>query len=133
MYVCRQALIVADGGGSNRTRGRLWKRALQALATETGLTLCVTHLPPGTSKWNKIEHRLFSYISINWRARPLVSMHAVIELISGTTTTAGLRVAAVVDTNSYPTKITVTDAEFSSLHLVRDPFHGDWNDKLAPQ
>jgi hypothetical protein len=129
----RELLIVADGGGSNSTRGRLWKRELQCLANETGLTLRVSHLPPGTSKWNKIEHKLFSYISINWRARPLTSMETVIELISSTTTMGGLTVAAVVDTNSYPTKISVSQAELQALHLVRDPFHGDWNYALHPQ
>jgi Rhodopirellula transposase DDE domain len=129
----RELLIVADGGGSNSTRGRLWKRELQRLATETGLTLRVAHLPPGTSKWNKIEHKLFSYISINWRARPLVSMQAVIELISTTTTQTGLTVTAVVDTNSYPTKISVSAAELRALNLVRDPFHGEWNYALSPQ
>jgi len=129
----RELLIVADGGGSNSTRGRLWKRELQCLANETGLTLRVSHLPPGTSKWHKIEHKLFSYISINWRARPLTSMETVIELISSTTTRGGLTVAAVVDTNSYPTKISVSKAELQALHLVRDPFHGDWNYALHPQ
>ncbi len=128
-----ELLIVADGGGSNSVRGRLWKTEVQGLATETGLTLRVSHLPPGTSKWNKIEHRLFSYISINWRARPLTSMETVIELISGTTTTGELRVAAVVDTNAYPTKMTVSDAELQAIHLVRDAFHGDWNYALLPQ
>jgi hypothetical protein len=129
----RELLIVADGGGSNSTRGRLWKRELQRLANETGLTVRVAHLPPGTSKWNKIEHKLFSYISINWRARPLVSMQAVIELISTTTTQTGLTVAAVLDSNSYPTKISVSDAEIQALNLVRDPFHGDWNYALSSQ
>jgi hypothetical protein len=129
----RELLIVADGGGSNSARGRLWKRELQRLADETGLTLRVSHLPPGTSKWNKIEHKLFSYISINWRARPLTSMETVIELISRTTTSGGLTVAAVVDTNSYPTKISVSKAELQALNLVRDPFHGDWNYALHPQ
>jgi Rhodopirellula transposase DDE domain len=128
----REILIVADGGGSNSTRGRLWKRELQHLANETGLTMRVSHLPPGTSKWNKIEHTLFSYISINWRARPLTSMETVIELISRTTTTGGLTVAAVVDTNVYPTKISVSDAEVAALHLVRDPFLPDWNYALHP-
>ncbi len=126
-------LIVADGGGSNSARSRLWKKELQGLATDTGLTLCVCHLPPGTSKWNKIEHKLFSYISINWRARPLTSMETVIELISSTTTTGGLTVKAVVDTNTYPTKITVSATELQALHLVRDSFHGDWNYALHPQ
>jgi len=129
----RELLIVADGGGSNSARSRLWKKELQRLATETRLTLRVCHLPPGTSKWNKIEHRLFSYISINWRARPLTSMETVIELISSTTTTAGLTVEAVVDTNAYPTKMTVSDPELQALHLVRDTFHGDWNYALHPQ
>ncbi len=128
----QELLIVADGGGSNSARGRLWKTELQGLSTETGLTLRVSHLPPGTSKWNKIEHKLFSYISINWRARPLTSMETVIELISRTTTTGGLTVAAVVDTNAYPTKIPVSDAEIHALHLVRDTFHGDWNYALHP-
>jgi len=128
----QELLIVADSGGSNSARGRLWKTELQGLATETGLTLRVSHLPPGTSKWNKIEHKLFSYISINWRGRPLTSMETVIELISRTTTTGGLTVAAVVDTNAYPTKISVSDAEIHALHLVRDPFHGDWNYALHP-
>jgi Rhodopirellula transposase DDE domain len=129
----RELQIVADGGGSNSTRGRLWKRELQRLANETGLTVRVCHLPPGTSKWNKIEHKLFSYISINWRARPLTSMETVIELISRTTTSGGLTVAAVIDTNAYPTKISVSKAELRALHLVRDPFHGDWNYALHPQ
>ena len=129
----RALVIVADGGGSNSSRGRLWKRELQGLANETGLTVRVSHLPPGTSKWNKIEHKLFAYISINWRARPLTSIETVIELISSTTTRGGLTVAAAVDTNSYPTKIRVSTAELRALRLVRDPFHGDWNYALHPQ
>jgi hypothetical protein len=129
----RDVLIVADGGGSNSARSRLWKKELQGLSTETGLTLRVCHLPPGTSKWNKIEHKLFSYISINWRARPLISMETVIELISSTTTSAGLTIAARVDTNSYPTKLTVSDAEMQALHLVPAAFHPDWNYTLHPQ
>jgi hypothetical protein len=128
-----ELLIVADGGGSNSTRGRLWKRELQTLATELGLRVRVCHLPPGTSKWNKIEHKLFSYISINWRARPLTSMETVIECISSTTTETGLRVTAVVDTNPYPTKVAVTDAEMAALHLLKDAFHGDWNYVILPQ
>ncbi len=129
----QEILIIADGGGSNSSRGRLWKRELQHLAKETGLIVRVSHLPPGTSKWNKIEHQLFAYISINWRARPLTSMEVVIELLSRTTTAKGLTVAAVVDTNVYPTKISVSDAEVAALHLVRDPFHPDWNYALHPQ
>ncbi|MGH9205593.1 MAG: ISAzo13 family transposase [Acidimicrobiales bacterium] len=128
----RELLIVADGGGSNSARGRLWKKELQGLAIETGLTVRVCHLPPGTSKWNKIEHKLFSYISINWRARPLTSMETVIELISCTTTAGGLTVTAVADTNAYPTKIPVPNAELQALNLVRDAFHGDWNYALHP-
>ncbi len=129
----REILIVADGGGSNSTRGRLWKRELQHLANETGLTVRVSHLPPGTSKWNKIEHKLFSYISINWRARPLTTMEVVIELLAHTTTAGGLTVTAVVDTNDYPTKISVSDGEFAALHLVLDSFHPDWNYALHPR
>jgi len=129
----RELLIIADGGGSNSTHGRLWKRELQCLANETGLTLRVCHQPPGTSKWNKIEHKLFSYISINWRARPLTSMETVIELISSTTTAGGLTVTAVVDTNSYPTKIRISNKELKSLHLVRETIHGDWNYALHSQ
>jgi hypothetical protein len=129
----QEILIVADGGGSNGARCRLWKKELQLLANQTGLALRVCHLPPGTSKWNKIEHRLFSYISINWRARPLTSMEVVIELISATTTQAGLTVTAVVDTNRYPTKISVPKAEMQALHLVPDSFHPDWNYTLLPQ
>lgn len=105
---------------------------MQHLADETGLTVHVSHLPPGTSKWNKIEHKLFSFISINWRARPLTSMETVIELLSSTTTTGGLTVTAVVDTNVYPTKISVSNAEVKALHLVRDPFLPDWNYALHP-
>ncbi len=131
--VAQELLIVADGGGSNSARSRLWKKELQGLSTETGLTLRVCHLPPGTSKWNKIEHKLFSYISINWRARPLISMETVIELISSTTTSAGLTIAAQVDTNCYPTKLTVSAAEMQALHLVPAAFHPDWNYTLHPQ
>lgn len=126
-------LITADGGGSNSSRGRLWKRELQQLANETGLTITVCHFPPGTSKWNKIEHRLFSYISINWRAKPLVSLETGIELISHTTTEQGLVVTAIKDSNTYPTGIQVSDAELKALHIVRDAFHGEWNDTFKPQ
>jgi hypothetical protein len=128
-----ELLILADGGGSNSTHGRLWKRELQDLANETGLTLRVCHQPPGTSKWNQIEHKLFSYISINWRARPLISMETVIELISSTTTAGGLTVTAVVDTNHYPTKIRISKQELQTLHLVREAIHGDWNYALHSQ
>jgi len=126
-------LITADGGGSNAARSRLWKREMQRLANETGLTITVCHFPPGTSKWNKIEHRLFSYISINWRAKPLTSLETIIELISHTTSKEGLTVTAVKDTHTYPTGIKVTDAELQSLHLIRDMFHGNWNYTFKPQ
>ncbi len=127
-----ELLIVADGTGSNSARSKLWKKELSGLARETGLLLRVCHLPPGTSKWNKIEHRLFSYISINWRAHPLTSIETVIELISATTTSTGLSVEAVVDANLYPTKITVSDAELQALPLMRASLHGTWNYALLP-
>ena len=126
-------LITADGGGSNAARSRLWKREMQRLANETGLSITVCHFPPGTSKWNKIEHRLFSSISINWRAKPLTSLETIIELISHTTSKEGLTVTAVKDTQTYPTGIKVTDDELKSLHLIRDAFHGEWNYTFKPQ
>jgi hypothetical protein len=129
----KQLLIVADGGGSNGVRNRLWKMQLQQFATETGLTITVSHLPPATSKWNKIEHRLFSYISINWRGKPLTSFEIVIELISHTTTKQGLTVTAVKDTNCYPTGIKVSDEDLAALSIRREPFHGDWNYTFQPQ
>jgi transposase len=123
----QELLIIADGGGSNGARNRLWKMQLQQLATETGLTITVCHLPPATSKWNKIEHRLFSYISINWRGKPLTSFETVIELISHTTTKQGLTVTAIKDSNSYPTGVQVSDEDLATLNITREPFHGDWN------
>jgi hypothetical protein len=126
-------LITADGGGSNASRSRLWKREMQRLAHETGLCISVCHFPPGTSKWNKIEHRLFSSISINWRAKPLLSLETIIELISHTTSKEGLRVMAVKDSHTYPTGIKVSDEELASLPIVRDAFHGEWNYTFAPQ
>jgi transposase len=128
-----ELLIVADGGGSNGARNRLWKQRLQHLANETGLALTVCHLPPATSKWNKIEHRLFSYISINWRGKPLTSLETIIELISHTTTKEGLTVTAVKDTNSYPTGIKVSDEDMAALKITRNPFHGEWNYTIQPQ
>ena len=125
-------LICADGGGSNGTRVRLWKVALQALADETGLQITVCHLPPGTSKWNKIEHRLFAHISMNWRGRPLVSHEVIVELIGATTTRTGLTVQAVRDTGSYPTKIKVSDEELAAVHLTPHAFHGEWNYTINP-
>ena len=129
----KELLIIADGGGSNGARNRLWKIQLQQFATEAGLTISVCHLPPATSKWNKIEHRLFSYISINWRGKPLTSFETVIELISHTTTKQGLTVTAVKDSNSYPTGIKVSDEDLATLNIKREPFHGDWNYTIQPQ
>lgn len=129
----QELLITSDGGGSNGVRNRLWKKELQQLANETGLAITVTHLPPATSKWNKIEHRLFSYISINWRARPLVSLETIIELLSSTSTAQGLTVTAVVDQNIYPIGVKVSDAEFNKINISRNKFHGDWNYSIRPQ
>jgi hypothetical protein len=134
LYPGSQALlIIADGGGSNGVRNRLWKKQLHAFATETGLSITVCHLPPATSKWNKIEHRLFSYISINWRGKPLTSLETIIELISHTTTKAGLTVTAIKDTHSYPTGIKVSDDEMAAIKILRDPFHGEWNYTIQPK
>jgi transposase len=129
----RQLQIVADGGGSNGTRVRLWKKELQELAEELGMPVCVCHLPPGTSKWNKIEHRLFSFITMNWRGRPLVSHEVIINLIKSTTTQTGLSVEASLDENEYPAGIKVSDEEMAALNLVRDDFHGEWNYTLEPR
>lgn len=128
-----EILILADGGSSNGAKNRLWKRELQTLANETGLIIHVCHYPPYTSKWNAIEHELFSFISINWRAKPLTSYEVILELLNNTTTKKGLTVRAVKDNNMYPTKIKVTDEEFDKLNLTRDPFHGDWNYTIKPQ
>jgi hypothetical protein len=128
-----ELLITADGGGSNGHRSRLWKVSLQTLADELGVKLFVCHFPPGTSKWNKIEHRLFSFITQNWRGKPLVSRQAIVSLIAHTTTRAGLVVKAALDTNHYDTKIKVSDAELSQLRLKRHEFHGDWNYTISPR
>jgi len=125
-------LICADGGGSNGTRVRLWKVALQAFADETGLAVTVCHRPPGTSKWNKIEQRLFAHISLNWRGRPLISHEVVVELIGATTTRSGLTVQAVRDTGRYPTKIKVSDAALAAVQLTPHAFHGEWNYTIHP-
>lgn len=129
----KHLLITADGGGSNGVRNRLWKKKLQELANEEQLSITVAHYPPATSKWNTIEHRLFSFISINWRAKPLTSLEVVLELISHTTTNEGLTVMALKDSNPYPTGLKVTDDEFAALNLLRDPFHGEWNYTIKPQ
>jgi transposase len=129
----RDLLITADGGGSNGVRNRLWKKKLQDFATEEQLTITVAHYPPATSKWNKIEHRLFSFISINWRAKPLTSLEVVLELISHTTTNEGLTVTAVKDGQTYPTGLKVTDEELAALNLFKESFHGEWNYTIKPQ
>lgn len=129
----KEILITSDGGGSNGTRNKLWKKELQRFSNETGLSITVSHLPPATSKWNKIEHRLFSYISINWRGRPLTSLETIIELLSHTTTEKGLTVTAVVDTNLYPTGVKVSDEEIRQLNIQRNDFHGDWNYTIRPK
>ena len=122
-----QLLICADAGGSNGYRLRLWKVALQRLADETGLEITVCHFPPGTSKWNKIEHRLFSHITLNWRGRPLVSHEVVVNLIGSTTTRTGLKVKAELDKHHYPTKVRISDDEIENVHLKKHKFHGEWN------
>jgi transposase len=126
-------LITADAGGSNGYRLRLWKLELQKLADETGLEIAVCHFPPGTSKWNKVEHRLFSAISQNWRGKPLVSHEVVVQLIGATTTRTGLRVQSELDTNRYPAGRAVSDAELDAIYLRRDGFHGEWNYSLLPR
>lgn len=126
-------LITADCGGSNGYRVRLWKLELQKLSNETGLKIHVRHLPPGTSKWNKIEHSLFSYISKNWRGKPLISREAVVNLIGNTTTEKGLKVTAVLDENEYRTGIEVTDEELSIVNIQGDPFHPEWNYTISPR
>ena len=129
----RRLLITADSGGSNGARVRLWKWELQKLADETGLEISVCHLPPGTSKWNKIEHRLFSFISQNWRGKPLISHEVIINLIAATTTATGLAVKSKLDSNIYPAGLKVSDQQMAELQLRRDPFHGDWNYRLLPR
>jgi Rhodopirellula transposase DDE domain len=128
-----QCYITADGGGSNASRSRLFKRELQTFADDTGLTITVSHYPPGTSKWNKIEHRMFCHITANWRAVPLVSREVIIELISHTRTAKGLTIQAELDTNAYAKGIVVTAKEFAALALTRDAFHGEWNYTLSPR
>ena len=128
-----QLLITADGGGSNGSRVRLWKLELQTLADETGLTLKVCHYPPGTSKWNKIEHRMFCHITQNWRGKPLVSRLAVVELIAATTTKTGLTVRCELDNNSYAKGVRVTDAEMATLNIETDTWHPEWNYTISPR
>jgi len=129
----RRLFITADGGGSNGSRVRLWKLELQRLADETGLTIAVSHFPPGTSKWNKIEHRLFSFISKNWRGQPLTSLKVIVSLIAGTTTRKGLKVHAEIDDSTYPEGVKVTDKEIGQVRIQRDDFHGEWNYEISPR
>ena len=125
-------LITADCGGSNGARVRLWKHELQGFANETGLAITVAHHPPGTSKWNRIEHRLFAFITQNWRGKPLVSHEVIVQLIGATTTTSGLDVQCHLDENSYPKAIRISDAQMSAINIDRDPFHGEWNYTISP-
>jgi hypothetical protein len=129
----RDLLITADGGGSNSFRCRLWKTSLQELADDLGLRLVIRHLPPGTSKWNKIEHRLFSFITQNWRGRPLVSRQAIVSLIAATTTRKGLVVKAALDTNEYEKGIKVSDEKLAAVRIAPNRFHGEWNYNISPR
>jgi hypothetical protein len=125
-------VITADCGGSNGPRVKLWKRELQRFANETGLRLSVTHLPPGTSKWNKIEHRLFAFITMNWRGKPLASHQVIVQLIGATTTETGLKVCCEIDGNQYPKGVKVAEQEMQAINITRDQFHGEWNYTIAP-
>jgi transposase len=129
----KRLTITADCGGSNGNRTRLWKVELQKLAEETGLEISVCHFPPGTSKWNKIEHRLFSFISINWRGKPLTSLEAIVSLIGATITRSGLEVYARLDERDYPDKVKVSDAELAAVRLEGDAFHPEWNYRIKPR
>jgi Rhodopirellula transposase DDE domain len=128
----KRLMITADGGGSNGYRVRLWKVELQKLADELKLPITVCHLPPGTSKWNKIEHRLFSFITMNWRGKPLRSYRTIVQLIAATTTDTGLTVRAELDERKYPKAVKVTDDQMASINLSRHSFHGDWNYTISP-
>ncbi|MGH8477249.1 MAG: ISAzo13 family transposase [Methylococcales bacterium] len=128
-----ELLVTADGGGSNGVRVRLWKVALQRLADQTGLRISVCHFPPGTSKWNKIEHRMFSHISMNWRGKPLISHEVIVNLIAGTTTRTGLKIEAELDTNTYPKGIQVTEEELEKVLIQKADFHGEWNYTILPR
>jgi hypothetical protein len=129
----KELLVTADGGGSNGSRSRLWKVCLQELADDLHLKITVCHFPPGTSKWNKIEHRMFCHITENWRGRPLVSRAVVVNLIGNTTTRQGLRVHAELDEHSYDKGIKVSDEHLAAVHIKPDSFHGEWNDTISPR
>ena len=128
-----ELLVTADAGGSNGRRLRLWKVALQKLADELGLRIAVCHFPPGTSKWNKIEHRMFCHVTQNWRGEPLISHAVIVNLIGNTKTKTGLRIKAKLDSNIYATGIKITDKELASVNLKRDEFHGEWNYTISPR
>jgi Rhodopirellula transposase DDE domain len=127
-----ELLIIADGGGSNGSRTRLWKRELQQLANDAGLKVAVCHFPPGTSKWNKIEHRMFAYITQNWRGRPLLTHEVIVNLIGRTTTQRGLKIKAELDTKAYEKGIKVSEKEMEGINLTRSEFHGEWNYQISP-
>jgi len=129
----KRLMITADGGGNNGYRVRLWKVELQKLADELKIPIAVCHLPPGTSKWNKIEHRLFSFITINWRGKSLRTYRTIVQLIAATTTEAGLKVRAELDENKYPKGVKVSDAQLAAVNLIRHTFHGDRNYTIAPR
>ena len=126
-------MITTDGGGSNGSGVKLWKVELQRLATETGMEISVCHFPPGTSKWNKIEHRLFSFISKNWRDRPLVSFEVIVSLIANTGTEKGIRVECSLDHDSYGKGIRISREQMANLNIMRDKFHGEWNYTIRPK
>lgn len=128
----KELFITADCGGSNGNRLRLWKTELQKFANETGLIISVSHFPPGTSKWNKIEHRMFSYISINWRGKPLITRETVVNLIGSTTTEKGLEIQSVLDENEYELGRKVSDEELNAVNIERNIFHPEWNYKIKP-
>ncbi|KKB96160.1 hypothetical protein SZ25_00753, partial [Candidatus Arcanobacter lacustris] len=127
-----ELMITADGGGSNGSRVRLWKIELQKFANEIGIPIHISHFPPGTSKWNKIEHKMFCYISMNWRGKPLISHEVIVNLIANTRTRSGLKIEADINTNIYPTGIKISDEEFSSINIIRNEFHGEWNYIIKP-
>ena len=126
-------LVMADGGGSNGSRNRLWKIELQKLSNEMGIEIHICHFPPGTSKWNKIEHRMFSYISKNWRGRPLQDLATIVNLIGATTTTKGLKINCALDTCPYPSGIKIPDKDFAAISISRNDSHGEWNYSISPR
>lgn len=128
----KRLLITADGGGSNSTRSRLWKSELQLLSNELNMEIVVSHFPPGTSKWNKIEHKMFSYISMNWRAKPLLNLEVVVNLIAGTTTSKGLIIKSKIDNALYEKGIKITDEQLSKINIKQNEFHGEWNYSILP-